>query len=72
MTKFFFKINLVITVVTVIYCVAVGVSFRETVFRGVIVFAGLYAIMLTFFIGLRMIFNPNSGKGMDIEQRRSG
>lgn len=72
MTRLFSKINLAMTVMTVIYCLAAGVSFQETVFRAVIVFVGLYAIMFTFLIGLRMILTPKSNRGVDIEQRRSG
>jgi len=71
-TKFFFKINFLLTVVTIVYCMVAGVSYKETIVRAVMVFAGLYAIMFTFFIGLRMILVPKSGRGKDIEQRRSG
>ena len=69
MTRFFSKVFILLTVITIIYCMATGVSLKETIFRAVTVFAGLYAIMVTLFIGLRMILNPKADRGVDAKQR---
>jgi len=58
LTKLILKISLLAAVITVIYCLLTNVSITASLSRSIIVFAGFYAILVAFFISLRLIFEP--------------
>jgi len=59
-TKFILNFSLFVSFFTLIYCMINGVSVNESIFRGLIVFAGFYVILTLFFIVLRIILRPTA------------
>lgn len=63
MSAFILKFSCFAALVTFIVCMLGSVSFQVSLFRALIVFVGAYAIVIVFFIGLRIIFTPNEKRG---------
>lgn len=68
MKKFMFKFSLFISLITLIYCVLSKISVQVSFFRALIVFLGSYAILIAFFIGLRIVLVQSQKAGVDDEQ----
>ena len=56
------KLSFFIALVAILYCLVTGVSFIESMLRGLSVFAGFYLVLIAFFVGMRFVFTPNSRK----------
>lgn len=67
LTNFIAKFSLFTAFITLIYCIAIDVSFGQSIFRSLVVFAGFYVILILFFIIVRILFNPQSHKGIEGE-----
>jgi len=67
-TKFILKASLFITVITLIYCTITNVPLTESLLRSLVVFVGTYAIIIACLVGLRIVLNPGTPKGVEGEQ----
>ena len=67
LTSFISKFSLFTSLVTLIYCIVIDVSFGESFFRAMVVFVGFYVTLVLFFIALRMLLNPKPKQGTSIE-----
>ena len=58
LTKLIMKASVFAAFITAIYCVVSGVSVFQSLLRGLIVLAGFYVVLISFFLFLRMVFDP--------------
>lgn len=79
-TQLIFKFCFFVALFSILFCLVTGVSFGESLFRGLVVFAGSYFISIVFFVCVRVILTlkpklsvePTPEKEGDSEQRGSG
>ena len=64
-TKIIIKFSFFIAIVAILYCLVSGVSFTESMLRGLFVFAGFYLILTVFFVGMRFILTPSPKKAVE-------
>ena len=63
-TQIVIKFSLFVSIIGTLYCLVTGVSFSESMMRGLFVFAGFYLILIVFFVGVRFILTPNPKKAV--------
>lgn len=63
-TQIVIKFSLFVSIVGTLYCLVTGVSFSESMMRGLFVFAGFYLILIVFFVGVRFILTPTPKKAV--------
>jgi len=59
LTKLTLKLSLFAAAITFTYCVVTSVSLLESLSRSLVVLVGFYAILIVFFVLLRLIFAPH-------------
>ncbi len=57
-TQIIIKFSFFIALVAILYCLVTGISFTESMLRGLFVFAGFYLVLIVFFVGVRFILTP--------------
>ena len=63
-TQIVIKFSFFVAIVGILYCLVTGVSFSESMVRGLFVFAGFYLILIVFFVGVRFILPPGPKKAV--------
>jgi len=63
-TQIVIKFSFFVAIVGILYCLVTGVSFSESMVRGLFVFAGFYLILIVFFVGVRFILTPSPKKAI--------
>ena len=61
-TQIIIKFSFFVTIVGILYCLVTGVSFSESIMRGLFVFAGIYLVLMVFFVGVRIILTQTPKK----------
>ncbi len=64
-TQIVIKFSFFVAIVAILYCLVTGISFSESVIRGLFVFAGIYLILIVFFVGVRFILTPSPKKAVE-------
>lgn len=61
-TKIIVKFSFFVALVAVLYCLVAGISFTESMLRGLFVFAGFYLVLIVFFVGVRFVLTASPKK----------
>ncbi len=61
-TQIVIKFSLFVAILGILYCLVTGVSFSESMMRGLFVFAGIYLVLIVFFVAVRIIMTPGPKK----------
>jgi len=61
-TQIVIKFSLFVAILGILYGLVTGVSFSESMMRGLFVFAGIYLVLIVFFVGVRVIMTPGPKK----------
>ncbi len=61
-TQIIVKFSFFLAIVGILYCLVTGVSFSESMMRGLFVFAGIYLVLIVFFVGVRIIMTQGPKK----------
>ena len=61
-TQIIIKFSFFVAILGILYCLVTGVSFSESILRGLFVFAGIYLVLIVFFVGVRVIMNQGPKK----------
>ena len=61
-TQIILKFSFFVSIVGILYCLVTGVSFSESMMRGLFVFAGIYLVLMVFFVGVRIILTQTPKK----------
>ncbi len=61
-TQIIIKFSLFVAILGILYCLVTGVSFSESIVRGLFVFAGIYLVLIVFFVGVRIIMTQGPKK----------
>ncbi len=64
-TQIIIKISFFVAIVGILYCLVTGVSFSESMVRGLFVFLGFYLVLIVFFVGVRFILTPGPKKAVE-------
>jgi len=64
-TQIVIKFSFFVAIVAILYCLVTGISFSESMIRGLFVFAGIYLILIVFFVGVRFILTPSPKKAVE-------
>ena len=64
-TQIIIKFSLFVAIVGILYCLVTGVSFSESMMRGLFVFAGIYLVLIVFFVGVRVILSQSPKKTVE-------
>ncbi len=61
-TQIIIKFSFFVAILGILYCLVTGVSFSESILRGLFVFAGIYLVLIVFFVGVRVIMTQGPKK----------
>ncbi|MCH8871738.1 hypothetical protein IH824_03025 [candidate division KSB1 bacterium] len=61
-TQIIIKFSFFVAILGILYCLVIGVSFSESILRGLFVFAGIYLVLIVFFVGVRVIMTQGPKK----------
>ncbi len=61
-TQIIIKFSFFVAILGILYCLVTGISFSESILRGLFVFAGIYLVLIVFFVGVRVIMTQGPKK----------